>query len=121
MKNVPLTVGRGPVPRRASVLVGLRFSRGLEIAGETRSHARVACEGPALRLARPRPFTVGRGPVPRRAITHMNARGGQAPALRAKKGFSSPCGRSGAGAPELQSLAPNLVNPEIPAYLLPIL
>ena len=46
------TVGRGPVPRRASVgkmLVGVRFSRG------------------------------------------SNDRGGQAPALRALKGFASPC------------------------------
>ena len=48
------TVGRGPVPRRAPVLTanvrGLRaagvFRFGGEIAGGTRSHARVACEGP---------------------------------------------------------------------------
>ena len=48
-------------------------------------------------------FTVGRGPVPRRASVEetalggvrfsrgSNDRGGQAPALRARKGFSSPC------------------------------
>ena len=67
-KSVPFTVGRGPVPRRASVeetaWVGVRFSRG---SGD---------------------------------------RGGQAPALRAREGFFSPCARSGAGAPELQSPAP---------------
>ncbi len=52
-EEVSFTVGRGPVPRRASVgktaLAGVRFSRG------------------------------------------SNDRGGQAPALRARKGFSSPC------------------------------
>ena len=51
-KSVPFTVGRGPVPRHASVgetaLVGVRFSRG------------------------------------------SGTRGGQAPALRARKGFASP-------------------------------
>ena len=49
-------------------------------------------------------FTVGRGPVPRHASAgketalvggrfsrRSNDRGGQAPALRARKGFSSPC------------------------------
>ena len=52
-EEVSFTVGRGPVPRRASVgktaLVGVRFSRG------------------------------------------SNDRGGQAPALRARKGFVTPC------------------------------
>ena len=52
-KSVLFTVGRGPVPRHASVgktaLVGVRFSRG------------------------------------------SNDRGGQAPALRAREEFSSPC------------------------------
>ena len=63
-----LTVGRGPVPRHAA------------IAEETRSHARVACEGPRATgpetIAGDRPprydektarLTVGRGPVPRHA------------------------------------------------------
>ena len=48
-------------------------------------------------------FTVGRGPVPRRAAIGetalagvrfsrgSNDRGGQAPALRTREGFSSPC------------------------------
>ena len=58
----PFTVGRGPVPRRASVgetaLVGVRFSR--------RSNDRGG-QAPALRFAMPFPFTVGRGPVPRYA------------------------------------------------------
>ena len=35
--------------------------------------------------------TVGRGPVPRHAIGYTRDCGGQAPALRARKGFSSPC------------------------------
>ena len=74
------------------------------LAGETRSPARVAGEGPARRFARPSPFTVGRGPVPRRASVGRetalagvrfsrgsNDRGGQAPALRAREGFFSPC------------------------------
>ena len=72
-KNVPFTVGRGPVPRRASVgretaLVGMRFLR------------------------------------------WSNARGGQAPALRARKGFASLCARSGSGDPERRSSASNLAN-----------
>ena len=53
IKNVPFTVGRGPVPRRASIgetaLVGVRFSR------------------------------------------RSDDRGGQAPALRARERFASPC------------------------------
>ena len=71
--------------------------------GGTRSPARMAGEAPALRYARPSPFTVGRGPVPRHASIGETAldgvrfsrgsddRGGQAPALRAKRGFFSPC------------------------------
>ena len=39
--RLPFTVGRGPVPRHASVY--------RKLAGETRSDARVASEGPALR------------------------------------------------------------------------
>ena len=55
-KTVPFTVGRGPVPRRAS------------IAGETLSDARVASEGPRAAVKKKRfPFIVGRGPVPRHA------------------------------------------------------
>ena len=53
--RLPFIVGRGPVPRHAA------------IAGETRSDARMASEGPALRVLRPPSFTVGRGPVPRHA------------------------------------------------------
>ena len=86
----PFTVGRGPVPRRASIgetaLVCMRFSRGSNDRGG---------QAPVLRFARPSPFTVGRGPVPRRASIERetawvgvrfsrrsNDRGGQAPALR---------------------------------------
>ena len=54
LETIPFTVGRGPVPRRVQVLTanvrGLRatdvFRFGGEIAGETRSDARVASEGP---------------------------------------------------------------------------
>ena len=75
--TAPFTVGRGPVPRHAT------------IAGETRSDARVASEGPRATVSstaafsvcslrspdrkRPRselsraPFYGGRGPVPRHA------------------------------------------------------
>ena len=65
----PFTVGRGPVPRHASVgrktaLAGVRFSR--------RSNARGG-QAPALRYARPYPFTVGRGPVPRHASVKETA------------------------------------------------
>ena len=140
----PFTVGRGPVPRHASVgrkmaLVGVRFSRGSGTRGE---------QAPALRLSRPPPFhrraracpspclgrgngvgwrsvfaRVGhsRGTGPRATVCkavsfHRRARacpspcldrngkawvcvrfprrscdrGGQAPALRARKGFASP-------------------------------
>ena len=78
----PFTVGRGPVPRHATVeemaLVGVRFLR--------RSNDRGG-QAPALRLMRPSPFhrRARACPSPR------NDRGGQAPALRARKGFFSPC------------------------------
>ena len=54
-KTARVTVGRGPVPRRASVgrempLVGVRFLRGSNARGENNV-----------------PITVGRGPVPRHA------------------------------------------------------
>ena len=64
----PFTVGRGPVPRHASIgetaLVGVRFSRGLGDRGG---------QAPARRYARPFPLTVARGPIPRRAIEHACA------------------------------------------------
>ena len=48
--RLSFTVGRGPVPRHASTgktaLAGARFSRRSTIAGETRSDARMASEGP---------------------------------------------------------------------------
>ena len=78
------SVGRGPVPRHASVeetaLVGVRFSR--------RSNARGG-QAPALRarggvlFAMPRS---GAGAPELRALGHANARGGQAPALRTNHG-----------------------------------
>ena len=62
-------------------------------------------------------ITVGRGPVPRRASVgremalvgvlfsrRSNDRGGQAPALRARKGVLLAMRRSGSGDPELRSL-----------------
>ena len=97
----PLTVGRGPVPRRATIaketaLVCVRFSRG---SGDRGGQA------PALRLSRPSPLhrrawalgchTRIREGFPRRASIagepalvcvrfsrRSNDRGGQAPALR---------------------------------------
>ena len=54
----PFIVGRGPVPRH--------HPRNPTLAGETRSDARVASEGPALREKTSR-FTVGRGTGPRHA------------------------------------------------------
>ena len=80
--------GRG-IDAQAIVVYGLRMG---EIAGETRSHARVACEGPratvkrrgiagdrpraTIRNKEPSPFTVGRGPVPRHAsVVSKSVRG----------------------------------------------
>ena len=59
-KTPPRNVGRGPVPRHAT------------IAGETRSHARMASEGPratkkTARYKKNATRNVGRGPVPRHA------------------------------------------------------
>ena len=56
------TVGRGPVPRHAW---GDRM-----FARETRSPARVACEGPRAPKSERLRTTVGRGPVPRHAWGH---------------------------------------------------
>ena len=113
-KTPPFTVGRGPVPRHASVgretvLVGVRFSRG---SGDRGGQA------PARRYAGPSPLTVGRGPVPRHASVGKTAlvgvrfsrgsgdRGGQAPARRyarpspfhrRARACPSPCHSSEAG------------------------
>ena len=74
------------------------------IAGETRSPARVAGEPPTLGVKKACSLPEGEGlslAVPRserktvlvgvRFSRRSNDRGGQAPALRARKGFSSPC------------------------------
>ncbi len=72
LRTVPFTVGRGPVPRHASIgetaLVGVRFSRG------------------------------------------SSDHGGQAPALRARKGFSSPCAVRNQASPNYSFLRLILVN-----------
>ena len=65
------TVGRGPVPRHASVREGL--------AGETRSDARMASEGPRATVSRAAPFSVGRGPVPRHASVREGLAGDRPP------------------------------------------
>ena len=52
---------------------------------------------------------------PEEMFSYANDREGQAPALRARKAFSSPCIRSGSGAPELQSYLANLGNLANPA------
>ena len=59
-------VGRGPVPRRAPVY--------RTIAGETRSDARMASEGPRA-TKKNAPPTVGRGPVPRHAPVYRTIAG----------------------------------------------
>ena len=79
-KALPFIVGRGPVPRRASVCTGNGLGRRVVFAQVERRGG----QAPALRFARPPRFTVGRGPVPRQAIGYMRDRGGQAPALREK-------------------------------------
>ena len=65
-KTAPFHVGRGPVPRHAAVY--------RKLAGETRSDARMASEGPRA--------TVIVATVPRRGYRVRRDRGGQAPALR---------------------------------------
>ena len=55
--TVPDTVARGPVPRDRLV--------DRSMARETRSHARVACEGPSPTVKGAVVFTVARGSVPR--------------------------------------------------------
>ena len=78
-RTSPFTVGRGPVPRHATIARG------------TRSDARMASEGPRATVKRTPPFTVGRGPVPRHATiardrpSPCNDREGQALALRSLK------------------------------------
>ena len=100
-KRHPLTVGRGPVPRRASVeetaLAGMRFRAGRAIAGD-----------------RPPRYGPGRGSplyVPfgiRRAIsgeTRSPARmAGEGPRATGPEGVLLSMSRSGSGDPELQSL-----------------
>ena len=56
-----LRVSRPPVPRHVS--------RNPTIAGETRSDARVASEGPRATVKKRFLLTVGRGPVPRHALS----------------------------------------------------
>ena len=102
-ESSPFTVGRGPVPRRASVgetaLVGVQFSRRSDARGGNPLGCAYGIRGPSRYEKKRHPLTVGRGPVPRRASVGETAlagvqfsrrsgdRGGQAPALRARKGF----------------------------------
>ena len=87
-QEVLVTVGRGPVPRRASVeetaLVGVRFSRSASARGgqapalreKTVLHCRArACPSPCLGRGNSRGVRFSRS---------ASARGGQAPALREK-------------------------------------
>ena len=85
-QKAPLTVGRGPVPRRAPVyqkplLVRRTFActRNPPIAGETRSDARVASEGPRATMKKRHLRTVGRGPVPRHASVYQTIAGDRPP------------------------------------------
>ena len=138
---MPFTVGRGPVPRRASIgetaFVCVRFSRRSNDRGGNPLGCACGIRGPPRYGLQSRlRFTVGRGPVPRRASVEetalgggwfsrrSNARGGQASALpwlafgfrvgRAIAGDRPPrygpgrgrlaMRRSGSGDPELRSL-----------------
>ena len=69
---VPRSRGTGPratVKKRAAYrrAVGKPVPRRATLAGETRSDARVASEGPRATVKKTSPLTVGRGPVPRHA------------------------------------------------------
>ena len=98
-KPSPFTVGRGPVPRRASVGMGnglgLRafFARVLRSRGPV---PRATVGEAAARLTRSRS-----GEPELRSLGHADDRGGQAPALRTNRA--------------------NLVNPVNPAHIVLIL
>ena len=100
------TLARDRPSRYGPGRVFLSMRRSGAGAPELRSLGHANARGgqtPARRFARPSPLTVGRGPVPRRASVVETAlagvwfsrgsgdRGGQAPALRAREGFSSLC------------------------------
>ena len=61
------------------------FHKSLNVAGETRSDARVASEGPRATVTggflgrKTVPFPVGRGPVPRRASVYRTFAGDRPP------------------------------------------
>ena len=86
-KRRPFTVGRGPVPRHRS--------RHPTRAGETRSDARMACEGPRATIKNV-PLTVGRGPVPRQCSRNPRIAGDRPPRYDKKRptGTSRPGGLS---------------------------
>ena len=52
-----------------------------ELAGETRSDARMASEGPRATIKKRRPLTVARGPVPRQRSRARSCRAGSSEAL----------------------------------------
>ena len=85
------------------------FHNSLNVAGKTRSHARVASEGPRAAMKKTPSLHVGRGPVPRHASVEetvlagvrfsrrASTRRGQAPALRLSR--PSPFHRRAVGNP----------------------
>ena len=85
----------------------------IELAGETRSDARVASEGPRATIENAIPFIVGRGPVPRRASAGETALAGVQ--------FSRRSSDRGGQAPALRTNLANRANPVNPAPLLLIL
>ena len=69
------------VIRRSQTTAGETHIVAMEIAGETRSDARVASEGPRAAEKTPPPPRRARA-CPSPSSASSNARGGQAPALR---------------------------------------
>ena len=71
VKGAVFFVARGPVPRERHLFIVARGPVPRErwiaraMARETRSHARMACEGPSPTVRECRFFIVARGPVPR--------------------------------------------------------
>ena len=117
--NVPITVGRGPVPRHASIGTGNGLGRRAVFAQVVRSRG----TGPRATGLRTVPFTVGRGPVPRHAsigtgnglgrravFAQVERSRGTGPRATGPEGVRLAMRRSGSGDPELQFSAPNLAN-----------
>ena len=96
-KRRPRTVGRGPVPRRASIgretaLVCVRFSRRSCDRGGNPLGCACGIRGPPRYGKKTAPFTVGRGPVPRRAWVYRSLAGDRPPRYGEKQVYRSLAG-----------------------------